>query len=92
MGTTNIELIVLAKCLSNPNFNCICTNEINSRIINPIKVLLKNSNTNIIVNLNDSDKIVNGHWIFCLIENKLKMYYFSYEDPIPIEVNNTLWK
>ena len=63
MGTTNIELIELAKCLSIPNFNCICKDKLN--------VLLKqglghqylghtcytsnNSPTNIIVNFNDFD-------------------------------------
>ena len=36
MGTTNIELIELAKCLSIPNFNCICIDEQYARIINPI--------------------------------------------------------
>ena len=28
METTNIELIKLAKCLSIPNFNCICKDEL----------------------------------------------------------------
>ena len=53
MGTTNIELIELAKCLSIPNFNCICKDEVNS--------ILKQGHTNIFVNLNDSDKNVNGY-------------------------------
>ena len=78
MGTTNIELIELAKCLSIPNFNCICKDE--------ITVLLKHSPTNIIVNLNDSDKNINGHWCLCFIDNEQKIYYSSYGDPIPIEV------
>ena len=86
MGTTNIELIELAKCLSIPNFNCICKDELNARIINPIKVLLKNSSTNITVNLNDSDKNVNGHWCLCLIDNEHKLYYSSYGDLIPNQV------
>ena len=78
MGTTNIELIELAKCLSIPNFHCICKDE--------IKVLLQNSPTNIIVNLNDSDKNVNGHWCSCFIDTTQNIYYSSYGDPIPIEV------
>ena len=119
METTNIELIELANCLLIPNFNCICKDELNARIINPInggllnnplnkriinpiKVLLKqglghqglghtrptspNSPTNIIVNLNDSDKNVNGHWCLCFIDNEQKIYYSSYGYPIPIEV------
>ena len=69
MGKTNIELIKLAKCLSIPNFNCICNDE--------LKVLLKqglwhtspNSRINLIVNLNDSDKNINGHWCVCFIDN-----------------------
>ena len=81
MGTTNIELIELAKCLSIPNFNCICKDKLNARIINPFK-----SHTNIIVNLNDSDKNVNGHWCLCFIDNEQKNYYSSQGDPIPIEV------
>ena len=95
MGTTNVQLIELAKCLSIPNFHCICKDEINggllnsflnARIINPRKVLLKNSPTNIIVNdnLNDSDKNVNGHWCLCFIDTTQKIYYSSYGDPIPI--------
>ena len=55
MGTTNIELIDLAKDLSISNFHCICKdefNQIDSKTIIPI---------NIIVNLNDSENNVNGH-------------------------------
>ena len=78
MGTTNIELIELAKCLSISNFNCICKDE--------FKSILKQGHTNIIVNLNDTDKYVNGHWCLCFIDNEQKIYYSSYGDPIPIEV------
>ena len=78
MGTTNIELIELAKCLSIPNFNCICKDE--------LTVLLKHSPTNIIVNLNDFDKNVNGHWCLCFINPEQKIYYLPYGDPILIEV------
>ena len=92
MGTTNIELNEFDKCLSIPNFHWICTDE--------IQVLLKqdlghqglrltsftspNSPTNIIVNLNDSDKTVNNHWCFCFIDTTQKIYYSSYGDPIAI--------
>ena len=57
-GTTNIELIELAKCLSIPNFYCICKDELNI-----VKTVI-DLTTNIIVNLNDYDKNVNGHWCF----------------------------
>ena len=53
MVATNIELNELAKCLSIANFHCICKDE--------IKILLKNSPTNIIVNPYDFDKNVNGY-------------------------------
>ena len=78
VGTTNIELIKLAKCFTIPNFNCICKDE--------LKSILKQGHTNIIVNLNDSDKNINGHWCLCFIDNKQKIYYSSYGDSIPIEV------
>ena len=52
MGTTNIELIDLAKDLSIPNFHCICKDETNQCPKN-------NTPINIIVNLNDSDNNVN---------------------------------
>ena len=89
MRTTNIKLIELAKCLSISNFDCIFKDD--------ISVLLKqglahtsltspNSPTNIIVNLNDSDKNVNGHWCLCFIDNEQQIYYSSYGNPIPIEV------
>ena len=54
MGTTNIELIDLAKNLSIPYFHCICKDEMNQCPTN-------NTFINIIVNLNDSDNNVNGH-------------------------------
>ena len=55
MGTTNIELIEIAKDLTIPNFHCICKDEINQCSTEYIPI-------NIIVNLNDSDNNVNGHW------------------------------
>ena len=54
MGTTNIELIEIAKDLPIPNFHCICKDEIN-------QCPTDNTPINIIVNLNDSDINVNGH-------------------------------
>ena len=56
MGTTNIELIDLAKDLSIPNFYCICKDEFNQ--IDPKTIIP----INIIVNLNVSDNNVNKHW------------------------------
>ena len=67
MRTTNIELIDLAKDLSIPNFHCICKDETN---ICPIE----NIPINIIVNLNDSDNNVNGHWCLCFINDNQKVY------------------
>ena len=55
MGTTNIELLKLAKDLSLPYFHCIYKDEINQCPTNNISI-------NIIVNLNDFDNNVNGHW------------------------------
>ena len=78
MGTTNIEIIELATCLSIFNFNCICEDE--------FKGIIKQNPTNIIVNLNDTYKNVNGHWCLCFIDNEQKIYYSSYGDPSLIEV------
>ena len=68
----------------------------------PLKVLLKqilghqglghtsptnhNCPINLIVNLNDTDKHVNGHWCLCFIDNEQNIYHSFYGDPIPIEV------
>ena len=82
MGTTNIELIEIAKDLTIPNFYCICKDEINQCPTN-------NTPINIIVNLNDSDYNVNGHWCLCFINDDQKVYYSSFGDPIPNEVK--LW-
>ena len=54
VGTTNIELIDLAKDLLIPNFHCICKDETNQCSTENIPI-------NIIVNLNHSDNNVNGH-------------------------------
>ena len=94
MGTTNIELIELAKCLSITNFYCICKDEINELLkqhlghqgLGQTSPASPYSPTNIIVNLTDSEKNVNGYWCLCFIDNEQKIYYSSYGDPIPIEV------
>ena len=52
VGTTNLQLIDLAKDLSINNFHCICKDETNQCPKN-------NTPINIIVNLNDSDNNVN---------------------------------
>ena len=80
-GTTNIELIELVKCLSIPNFYCKCKDE-----LNPLNIVKSDHPTNIIVNLKDSDKNVNGHWCLCFMDSNQKIYYSSYRDPIPLEV------
>ena len=54
VGTTNSQLIDLAKDLSIPNFNCICKNEMNQCPTNDTLI-------NIIINLNNSDNNVHGH-------------------------------
>ena len=80
MGTTNIELIEIAKDLTISNFHCICKDKIN-------KCPTENIPINIIVNLNDSDNNVNGHWFLCFINDDQKVYYSLFGDPIPNEVN-----
>ena len=79
-GTTNIELVELAKCLLIPNFYCIYKDEFKS--VQTISDLA----TNIIVNLNDLDKNINGHWCLCFMDSQQNIYYSSYGDPIPLEV------
>ena len=76
MGTTNIELIDLAKDLSIPNFHCLCKDETNQCPIENIPI-------HIIVNLNDSDNNVNGHWFLSFINDDQTVYYSSFGDPIP---------
>ena len=82
MGTTNIELIEIAKDLSISNFHCICKDEINQCPTENIPI-------NIIVNLNDSDNNVNDHWCLSFINVDQKVYYSSFGDPILNEVK--LW-
>ena len=93
MGTINIELIDLAKDLSIPNFHCICKDELNAWIIDP-KNQCPTDNTpiNIIVNLNDSDNNVNGHWCLCFINDDQKVYYSSFGDPISNQVKDFMIK
>ena len=79
MGTTNIELIDLAKDLSIPNFHCICEDEIDQCPTN-------NTHINIIVNLNDSNNNINGHWCLSFINDDHKVYYSSFNDHIPNQV------
>ena len=63
------------------NFHCICKDEINT-------CQTKNIYINIIVNLNDSDNNVNGHWSLCFINNYHKVYYSSFKDLIPNPVKD----
>ena len=86
MGTTNIELLEIAKDLSIPNFHCICKDEFNQiypKTIIPI---------NIIVNLNDSDNNVNGHWCLSFINDDQQVYYSSFGDLIPNQVKDFMMK
>ena len=85
MGTTNIELKEIAKDLSIPNFRCICKDEISQCLTSNIPI-------NIIVNLNDSDNNVNGHWCLCFINDDQKVYYSSFGDPIPNQVKEFMMK
>ena len=80
IGTTNIELIDFAKALSIPSYHFICKdefNQVNSNTTSPI---------NILVNLNDSDNNVNGHWFLSFINDDQNFYYSSFGDPIPNQV------
>ena len=85
VSRTNIELIDLAKNLSIPNFHCICKDEMN-------KCLTDTTPINIIVNLNDSDDNVNGHWCLCLINNDQKVYYSLFGDQISNQVKEFMMK
>ena len=85
MGTTNIELKEIAKDLSIPNFHCICKDEISQCPTNDIPI-------NIIVNLNDSDNNINGHWCLSFINDDQKIYYSSFYDPIPNQVKKFMMK
>ena len=79
VGTTNIELLEIAKDLSIPNFHCICKNETNQCPTENIPI-------NMIVNLNEFDNNVNGHLCLCFIIDDQKDYYSSFCDAIPNQV------
>ena len=85
METTNVELIDLAKDLSIRNFHCICKDEMNQYPTQNIPI-------NIIVNLNDFDNNVNGHWCLCFINDDQKVYYSSFGDPLPNQVKKLMMK
>lgn len=69
MGTTNIELERYAKILKLKNFRgCFMIDEINK-----IKPMNKECG---ILNLNRSDKNINGHWV-CWFKNGDEKYYFD---------------
>ena len=85
VGTTNIELLEIAKDLSIPNFHCICKDETNQCQTNNIPI-------NLIVNLNDSDNNVNGHWCLSFINDDQKVYYSSFGYPIPNQVKEFMMK
>ena len=71
----------------------MCKDELNSRIIDFINQYPTNNTLiNIILNLNDSDNKVNGHWCLCFINDDKKVYYSSFGDPIPNEVKNWMIK
>ena len=85
VGTTNIELLEIAKDLSISNFYCICKDALNQCPTN-------NTPINIIVNLNDSDNNVNGHWCLSFINDDQKVYYSSFGDHIPNQVKEFMMK
>ena len=85
MGTTNKQLIALVKDLSIPNFYCICKDEMD-------QCQTENIPINIIVNLNDSDNNVNGHWCLSLINDDQKVQCLSFGDPIPNQVEEFMMK
>ena len=85
MGATNIELIDLANDLTIPNFYCLCKDEMN-------QCPTENISINIIVNLNDSDNNVNGHWCLSFINDDQKVCYSLFEDPIPNQVKEFMIK
>ena len=99
MGTTNIELIDLAKDLVIPNLHCMCKIKIN-------QFTTTNTPINIIVNLNDSDNVtltvirditsrwfnVNSHWCVSFINDNQNTYYSSFINQIPNQVKQFMIK
>ena len=53
---------------------------------------IDNTPINIIINLNDSDYNVNGHWFLCFINDDQKVYSTSFGDPICNEVKHWMMK
>ena len=85
VGTTNLQLMDLAKHLSISNFHCICKDEINQCPTENIPI-------NISVNLYDSDNNVNNNWWLSFINDDQKDYYSSFGDPIPNQVKEFMMK
>ena len=87
-GTTNIELIELAKDIHSyvyVKIPCICKDKTNQCSTN-------NTPINIIVNFNDSDNNINGHGCLNFINDDQKVYYSSFGDPIPNQVKEFMMK
>lgn len=82
---TNLELFEISKCLQILNFYVKMKDELEQ--IKEIKFSLS-----VIVNLNDSDKNINGHWCDIFIDDKQKIFFCSYGSPIPNEVKEFMMK
>ena len=85
MGTTNLQLIDLAKDLPISNFHCICKDETNQYPTNNIPI-------NIIVYLIYFDNNVSGYWCLCFINDDQKVYYSSLWNLIPNQEKEFMMK
>ena len=83
--STNFELIDLGKILNIPNLKVVCKDELKNIIDYSLPI-------NIIVNLNNSDNNINGHWNLIFIDKNQKIYYSSYGDPIPLDCQEFMMK
>ena len=83
--TTNIELLEYGKILNIPNLKVVMKDELNDIYTSAFPI-------NIIMNLNDSDKNINGHWVLIYVNDTNKIFYSSFGDMIPNEAKDFLWR
>ena len=88
--TTNIELLEYGKILNIPNLKVVMKDEL-SKIPNS-QIPKSSFPINIIMNLNDSDKNINGHWVILFVNDTNKIFYSSFGDMIPNEAKDFLWR
>ena len=84
--TTNIELLEYGKILNISDLKVVMKDELKN-IISSFKFPI-----NIIMNLNDSDKNINGHWVLIFVNDTNKIFYSSFGDMIPNEAKDYMWR